>query len=64
MNYHPTDDYPVNLENVYKLIGFANKGNAKAAVEHNFSKHDDYKIFASDRVEAKRGGFNCSKFKH
>ena len=29
MNYHPTDDYPINLENVFKMIGFANKGNAK-----------------------------------
>jgi phage anti-repressor protein len=58
MNYHPTDDYPINLENVYKLIGFANKGNAKAAVEHNFNKHDDYKILASDRVEARWGGKN------
>jgi len=33
MNYHPTDEYPINLENVYKMIGFANKGNA---IKSNF----------------------------
>lgn len=26
LNYHPTEDYPINLENVYNMIGFANKG--------------------------------------
>jgi hypothetical protein len=26
MHYHPTNDFPINLENVYKMIGFANKG--------------------------------------
>ena len=25
MNYHATNDYPINLEHVYKMIGFANK---------------------------------------
>jgi hypothetical protein len=29
LNYHPTDDYPINLDGVYKMVGFANKGNAK-----------------------------------
>jgi hypothetical protein len=24
MQYHPTEDFPINLENVYKMIGFAN----------------------------------------
>ena len=22
MNYHPTNDYPINLEDVFKMIGF------------------------------------------
>ena len=25
LNYHPTEEFPINLENVYKLLGFANK---------------------------------------
>jgi hypothetical protein len=44
MNYHPTDDFPINLENVFKMIGFANKGNAKRTLENNFTKDEDYKL--------------------
>jgi len=29
MNYHPTNDFPINLDDVFKMIGFANKENAK-----------------------------------
>jgi phage anti-repressor protein len=43
MNYHPTNDYPINLEDVFKMIGFANKGNAKRTLENNFTKNEDYK---------------------
>jgi len=43
MNYHPTNDYPINLENVFKMIGFANKGNGKRTLENNFTKDEDYK---------------------
>ena len=44
MHYHPTNDYPINLEDVFKMIGFANKGNAKRTLENNFTKDEDYKI--------------------
>lgn len=43
MNYHPTNDFPINLEHVFKMIGFANKGNAKRTLENNFVKGEDYK---------------------
>ena len=44
MNYHSTNDYPINLEDVFKMIGFANKGNAKRTLENNFTKDEDYKV--------------------
>uniref|UniRef100_A0A6C0H6D5 Uncharacterized protein n=1 Tax=viral metagenome TaxID=1070528 RepID=A0A6C0H6D5_9ZZZZ len=44
MHYHPTNDYPINLENVYKMIGFANKGNAMKTIKNNFTKNEDYKV--------------------
>ena len=44
MNYHPTNDYPINLENVFKMIGFANKENAKRTLKNNFTEGEDYKI--------------------
>ena len=49
MNYHPTNDYPINLENVFKMIGFANKGNAKRTLENNFNKDEDYKLLIIPR---------------
>ena len=44
LNYHPTNDFPVNLENVYRDLGFANKGNAMKTIKNNFTKDEDYKI--------------------
>jgi phage anti-repressor protein len=43
MNYHPTNDYPINLEDVFKMIGFANKENAKRTLKNNFIEDEDYK---------------------
>ena len=51
MNYHPTNDYPINLENVFKMIGFANKGNAKRTLENNFTKDEDYKVIKLHREQ-------------
>lgn len=44
MNYHATNDYPINLEHVYKMIGFANKGNAMKTIKSNFAENEDYQI--------------------
>ena len=51
MNYHPTNDYPINLEHVFKMIGFANKGNAMKTIKSNFTKDEDYKtiIFRTEK---------------
>ncbi|KAJ1569619.1 hypothetical protein HK096_002508 [Nowakowskiella sp. JEL0078] len=51
LKYHPTNDYPVNLEDVWKLLGFANKGNAKRNLENNFVMGDDYKEVGVRHVE-------------
>jgi len=49
INYHPTDEFPVNLETVFHIIGFANKGNAKKTLENNFTLDEDYKIILLTR---------------
>jgi phage anti-repressor protein len=51
MNYHPTNDYPINLDDVFKLIGFANKGNAMKTIKSNFTEGEDYKtiIFRTEK---------------
>jgi hypothetical protein len=44
LNYHPINDFIINLENVWKFIGFSNKANAKRLLKHNFTEDKDYKI--------------------
>jgi hypothetical protein len=56
MHYHPTNDYPINLENVLKMIGFAHKGNAKRTLENNFTKDEDYKIIILPREKKQNAG--------
>ena len=38
------DEKQNNLEDVYKMIGFANKGNAMKLIKSNFLENEDYKI--------------------
>ena len=51
MHYHPTKDYPINLEDVFKMIGFANKGNAMKTIKSNFTEGEDYNtiIFRTEK---------------
>lgn len=63
MNYHPTNDYPINLETVFHMIGFANKGNAMKTIKNNFTKDEDYKIMLfrmekQKNITENRGGHN------
>jgi phage anti-repressor protein len=53
MNYHPTNDYPINLEHVFKMIGFAHKRNAKRTLENNFTEGEDYKVTMLPREHGK-----------
>jgi phage anti-repressor protein len=54
LNYHPTEDYPINLENVYSMIGFANKGNAKRTLVNNFEENKDFMIKKDDEKQLLR----------
>ena len=56
MNYHPTNDYPINLENVFHMIGFANKGNAMKTIKSNFIKDEDYKLLIIPREKKQNAG--------
>ena len=44
MNYHPTEDFPINLSTLVKLVGFSHKKNAKRTLENNFILDQDYKV--------------------
>jgi len=56
MHYHPTNDYPINLEHVFRMIGFAHKKNAKRTLENNFTINDDYKIRVLPKEQSSWGG--------
>ena len=53
LNYHPTNNFPINLETVYARIGFANKNNAKRTLKNNFTIDEDYKILLIPKDEKK-----------
>jgi phage anti-repressor protein len=57
-SYHPIDDYPINLENVFNMIGFANKGNAMKTIKTNFTEGEDYKISLFRTEKRVHGGQN------
>jgi hypothetical protein len=50
LNYHPINDFVINLENVWKFIGFSNKANAKRLFKHNFTEEKN--------IQKKQGGYN------
>jgi hypothetical protein len=50
-HYDKKNDYPIDLQNVFKFIGFANKGNAMQTVKNNLTKDKDYKIIKTDKKE-------------
>ena len=42
LNYHHINDFVVNLDNVWKFIGFSNKANAKRLLKQHFTENKDY----------------------
>jgi hypothetical protein len=59
LHYHPINDFIINLDNVWKFIGFSNKANAKRLLKHNFTEEKDYKITLIRWDERKNeGGYN------
>lgn len=53
MNYHAINDYPINLDDVYKMIGFSNKGNSMKTIKNNFVENEDYKTIIFRREKNK-----------
>ena len=75
LNYHKTDDYIIDLDNIWQWLGFNRKLNAKSCLEKNFILNKDYKNsicnlakqqnFATAATVAKTtgsGGRNIEKF--
>jgi hypothetical protein len=61
LKYDSKNDYVIDLDNVWKWLGFNQKYNAKVTLEKNFVIDKDYKMFAPEGSGAKksnRGGHN------
>ena len=61
LKYDYKNDFVIDLDNVWKWLGFQQKYHAKYLLEKQFIINNDYKIFAPEASEAKkknRGGHN------
>jgi len=72
LNYHKTDDYIVDLDNIWKWLGFATKQKAILLLEKNFKVEKDYKLLLNHQVKQNlievnnktkgSGGHNIQKY--
>jgi len=61
LNYHPTNDFVIDLDNVWQWLGFSQKAIAKRTLEKYFTVENDYKVLLYRSVEQTnegRGGHN------
>jgi hypothetical protein len=64
LNHHPTNDFVIDLDTIWKWIGFNNKSNAKRLLEKCFSVDIDYKLLLPQEKQTKhiKGGHNKEIF--
>jgi phage anti-repressor protein len=65
LNYHPTNDYVIDLDNVWKWLGFSTKQKARMLLEKHFILDKDYKnlLNLSDMQDSdQHGGHNKLTF--
>lgn len=61
LNYNSRTDFVIDLDNVWKWLGFSNKANSKRLLENQFVIERDYKVmlfFADEQRKHIKGGHN------
>ncbi len=61
LNYDKTNDYVIDLDNIWKWLGFTNKANSKILLLKYFKNNKDYKFLLDPSIKQKkegRGGHN------
>jgi phage anti-repressor protein len=61
LNHHPTNDFVIDLDNVWEWLGFSQKAMAKRSLEKHFVLDKDYKVLLcqpADQTNEGRGGHN------
>ena len=73
LNYHPTNDYVIDLDGVWKWLGFSQKIRAKELLEKQFIINKDYKKIPNEKQDGStlslqrkqsphvKGGHNINK---
>jgi len=61
LNYSQTNDFIIDLDDLWKWLEFSQKEAAKRLLEKNFKINIDYKIFENDKDQKGRGGHNKEK---
>jgi len=61
LNYHPTNDFVINLDDVWKWLKFCQKQRAKELLEKHFVIDNDYKVLLSLDSEQKKGSGGHNK---
>ena len=64
LNYHQTTDFVIDLDNIWKWVGFAQKVKAKTLLEKHFILDIDYKLSLSQpgKQDKTHGGNNHQTF--
>ena len=57
LNYNSKTDFVIDLDNVWKWLGFSQKFNAKVVLEKNFIVNKDYKFLLSQPTHQKNTNF-------
>lgn len=55
LNYNSKLDFVIDLDNIWKWLGFSKKNRAKELLEKHFLLNDDYKCLFSLEREQKTG---------
>ena len=61
LNYDSTKDFVIDLDNVWRWVGFSNKAHSKRLLEKQFIIDKDYKvrvIFEDEKKKHVKGGHN------
>ena len=56
LNYNSKKDFVIDLDSVWKWIGFSRKDHAKTLLEKHFTIDIDYKVFPQTRENSSKGG--------
>ena len=61
LNYHQTNDFVIDLDNIWKWLGFSQKAMAKRSLEKYFTIDKDYKVLLcrpAEQTNDTKGGHN------